>query len=350
MKKISLKDIAERAGVSTTTVSFVLNGRAAEKRISKKVIERVKKIVKELDYKPNQMARGLRTGRTKTLGLMVEDISNPFFAQLAKTIEDEAGRHGYEVIFCSTEDDEKKAARLLRMLRYRQVDGYILTPTIYQEKEIQAMLKDTRPLVLVDRYFPSLNSHYVVIDNYCGAYTATKHMLHQGYKKLAFIRTASKQLQMEKRHEGFIQALKDNNIKHSKSRELILPFNELPDSSIKKITAFLKKNKPEAIFFSTNYLTIFGLQVLKQLNWKIPEQIGLVSFDDHDVFRLYDPPITCIAQPIRLIGQKVVSILMQSIHGKNSGNFQQFVLEPELIIRSSCGENTQQLSLNAKMA
>lgn len=349
MKKVSLKDIAERAAVSTTTVSFVLNGRGVEKRISKKVIDRVKKIVKELDYKPNQMARGLRTGKTKTLGLMVEDISNPFFARLAKTIEDEADRHGYEVIFCSTEDDEKRAARLLQMLQYRQVDGYILTPTINQLKGIQALLKDTRPVVLIDRHFPSLPCNYVVVDNYRGAYLATEHILKQGFKKVALITTASQQLQMEKRREGFLQALKDNRFKHTKNRELILPFDETATNSIARIANFLKKKKPDAIFFSTNYLALFGLQVLKQLNWSIPEQIGLVSFDEHDVFRLYDPPITCIAQPISLIGQKVVSILMQDVHGKSNDHFQQFILEPELIIRSSCGETAQKKPAKMKV-
>lgn len=338
MKKTSLKDIAERANVSTTTVSFVLNGKAVDKRISKAVIERVKKLVKELDYKPNQMARGLRTGQTRTLGLMVEDISNPFFARLAKTIEDEADRHGYEVMFCSTEDDEKKAARLLQMLQYRQVDGYILTPTIYQEKEIKNLLKETTPVVLVDRYFSSLPCNHVVVDNYRGAYLATEHLINQGYKKIALITTASRQLQMQQRREGFLHALKDNKIRHAQGRELVSTFGETGEAVIGKMTAFLKKAKPDAIFFSTNYLAIFGLQTLKLLNWQIPEQIGLVSFDDHDVFRLYDPPITCIAQPIPLMGQKVVSILMQAVHGKSNNKFQQFVLEPELIIRSSCGE------------
>ena len=346
MKKVSLKDIAERAGVSTTTVSFVLNGRATEKRISKGVIERVKKIVKELDYKPNQMARGLRTGKTKTLGLMVEDISNPFFARLAKTIEDAADQHGYEVIFCSTEDDGKRAARLLRMLHYRQVDGYILTPTICQEPEISQLLKETRPVVLVDRYFSQLPSHYVVVDNFQGAYLATEHLLNQGFKKIALVTTASRQLQMEQRREGFLQALRDKKARHAKQRALTLPFNENPNTSLEAIRSFLKKAKPDAIFFSTNYLAIFGLQVIKQLGWRIPEDIGLISFDDHDVFRLYDPPITCVAQPISLIGQQVVSILMQTIHSKIKEDLQQFVLEPELIVRASCREQLPEGALS----
>lgn len=338
MKNISLKDIAARAKVSTTTVSFVLNGKATEKRISKAVTARVKAIVKELDYKPNQMARGLRTGTTKTLGLMIEDISNPFFAKLAKTIEDEADQYNYDVVFCSTEDKDKRASKLLQTLRYRQVDGYILTPTIGLRHAVDALLKEEQPLVLIDRYFPSLASHYVIIDNFQGAYCATEHLLKNGYRNIAIVTTASRQLQMEKRREGFIQALRDQNLKHSKRIEMELPFNEQESLSIKKIKDFLKKTKPDAVFFFTNYLALFGLQAIRQLKWKIPEEIGMISFDDHDVFSLYDPPISCISQPISRIGRKAVSILMKAIQKQDHPMPLQYVLEPELTIRASCRE------------
>ncbi|HEY1202823.1 MAG TPA: LacI family DNA-binding transcriptional regulator, partial [Niastella sp.] len=129
MKGISIKDIAKQAGVSPTTVSFVLNGKAKEKRISDQVSKKILKIANKLKYKPNQLARGLRTGKTKTLGLIVEDIANNFWANVAKVVEDEADKHGYKVLYGSTEDNSEKARGLLEVLKYRQVDGYIITPT-----------------------------------------------------------------------------------------------------------------------------------------------------------------------------------------------------------------------------
>ncbi len=336
MKSPSLKDIAARAKVSPTTVSFVLNGKATEKRISKAVIARVKNIVKEMNYKPNQMARGLRTGSTHTLGLMVEDISNPFFARLAKTIEDEAEQYGYEVIFCSTEDKEERAAKLLQTLKYRQVDGYILTPTIGLEHDIKALLEEDQPLVLIDRYFPSLSSSYVIIDNYRGAYLATEHLLKNGYRKIAIVTTSSRQQQMSKRREGFLQALTDRRVSHDKNLELELPFNSQEAFSIQKIYDFLENARPDAVLFATNYLAISGLKAIKRLEWGIPEQIGMVSFDDHDAFSLYDPPITCISQPISLIGEKGVTLLMEALQMPDNKSPTQYVLEPELVIRASC--------------
>src|SRR3546814_813268 len=145
-QKISIRDMAERLGVSPTTVSFVLNGKQKEKRISDKVARRIIAMAKKLKYEPNHMARGLRTGKTKTIGLIVEDISNHFFAHIAKVVEHRALRYGYRVLYCSTEDNIKKARELLQMLKYRQVDGFIITPTASLENEISRSEEHTSEL------------------------------------------------------------------------------------------------------------------------------------------------------------------------------------------------------------
>lgn len=334
------------AQVSPTTVSFVLNGKAREKRISPEVIRRVEKLVTKMEYKPNQMARGLRTGETKTIGLMVEDISNHFFATLAKAIEDEANCYGYEVLFCSTEDKDERAEKLLQMLKYRQVDGFVLTPTASLEHGIQALLKENKSVVLIDRYFPSLKTHYVMVDNFKGAYMATQHMLQQGYKKLAIITTTSRQMQMEQRRKGYKTALKDGKIKYHPDYELSIPFGKNRDQAIKEIKKFLEITRPDAVFFSTNYLGIFGLEAIKVLKWKIPGQIGVVIFDDHAIFRLYTPAITCVAQPMKKMGACVIKALMSGIKEQRGEKYLQFDLEPELIIRESCGEKNKGSRLN----
>ncbi|MBV7531909.1 LacI family DNA-binding transcriptional regulator [Chitinophaga sp. sic0106] len=335
MKGISIKDIAKQAGVSPTTVSFVLNGKAKEKRISDQVSKKIQKIAGKLKYKPNQLARGLRTGKTKTIGLIVEDIANNFFATLAKVVEDEADKYGYKVLYGSTEDNTEKAKGLLEVLKYRQVDGYIITPTKNLDKEIEQLQGAGKPIVLMDRYFPQMPSHYVVVDNYKGAYTATEHLVKQGYSKIAIVTTTSDQVQMKDRLQGYNDALKAAGITTNKALVKKLPFDLDREGFNNEIKKFLTATKGlDAVFFATNYLGIYGIESIRSLGWTIGADIGVVSFDDHDIFRLHSPAITCVAQPLREIGENLVSILMKELNQPTT-TMQQVVLPLELIIRPS---------------
>lgn len=336
MRKVSLRDIAVQAGVSPTTVSFVINGKAREMRVSGDVIQRIETLIKELDYQPNAMARGLRTGRTGTIGLMVEDISNHFFATLARSIEDEADCFGYDVIYCSTENKEARAQKLLETLTRRQVDGYILTPTPDLDTGVQKLLREKKSLVLMDRYFPSLNTNFVGVDNFLGASMATAHLLAKGYKKIALVTTSSSQVQMMERVQGFTNTVNKSDKSLIKQIPLCIPFEKVEEDVIEQIIQFLIKHKPDAVFFTTNYLGICGLEAIKKLAWAIPSQIGVVIFDDHIVFRLYNPAITCIAQPIMEIGKYAVRALIQDIQKKNPKVSARYILKPQLIVRESC--------------
>lgn len=335
MKGISIKDIAKQAGVSPTTVSFVLNGKAKEKRISEQVSKKIQKIAARLKYKPNQLARGLRTGKTKTIGLIVEDIANNFFASLAKVVEDEADKYGYKVLYGSTEDNTEKAKGLLEVLKYRQVDGYIITPTKNLDKEIELLQSASKPLVLMDRYFPHINSSYVVLNNYKGAYDATTHLIAQGYKKIAIVTIASEQTQMKDRLDGFVAALKEHKIPFNKSLVKRLAFDLDRESFNAEIRKFLTTVKDlDAVFFATNYLGISGIESIRSLGWEIGREIGLVGFDDHDLFRLHSPSITCVSQPIASIGKNIVEVLMNELNHPGSPS-RQVVLAPELVVRAS---------------
>lgn len=349
MKGISIKDIAKQAGVSPTTVSFVLNGKAKEKRISDQVSKKILKIANKLKYKPNQLARGLRTGKTKTLGLIVEDIANNFWANVAKVVEDEADKHGYKVLYGSTEDNSEKARGLLEVLKYRQVDGYIITPTKNMEKEIELLKMVRKPVVLMDRYLPNVDSHYVVVDNYQGAFAATSHLIAQGYKKIAIITTTSDQVQMKQRMEGFVAALKKHGITFNKNMVKKLPFDMDRAGHTQEITKFLKATKVDAVFFATNYLGIYGIESIRSLDLRIGPDVGMVSFDDHDLFRLHSPSITCVSQPIGEIGRQIVDVLMKELdHASNTSHH--LVLSPTLEIRQSTvrEENSKSQIPNSK--
>ena len=330
-KQSSLTDIAKKLNISVTTVSFVLNGKAEEKRISKQLTKRVLKHAKEVRYVANHLAKSLRVGKTHILGLLVEDISNPFFARVAGAIEDIANKRGYRIFYCSSKNNTLKTKELIKLFEERQVDGYIITPVHNIQEKVQSLLLNKSNLVLFDRYFPEIDTSYVVVDNEGGAHQATKHLVEQGYKNIAFITTHSNQTQMAGRLKGYKRALKENKLDQYIKR---IEINENAGTNIEEIMSFLKTHKQlDAVFFATNYIGIMGLEAIKLLGLHIPSQVAIVSFDDHDLYRLHSPSITAVAQPIQQMSEKLITILLDHIE-KGDQN-QHVIIPPELIIRES---------------
>ncbi|MCB0729553.1 MAG: LacI family DNA-binding transcriptional regulator, partial [Ignavibacteriae bacterium] len=176
-KRTKISDIAKRLGVSTALVSFVLNGKSKEKRISDEMSKKVVETAKKMSYKPNSLAKGLRTGKSNTIGLILADISNPYFAKLARFIEIEATKYNYRVIFSNSDEDNEKFATQLEVLIDEHVDGFILTPPIGSEKELISLQKREIPFVIIDRVFKNVKSHSVIIDNFQSGYHATKRLI-----------------------------------------------------------------------------------------------------------------------------------------------------------------------------
>ncbi|WP_161888627.1 LacI family DNA-binding transcriptional regulator [Pontibacter russatus] len=339
-KKLLISDIARQLNVSITTVSFILNGKAKEKRISDSLAEKVLKLVEDLDYKPNQLARSLRTGKTKTIGLMVEDISNPFFANIARLIEEKAYREGYKIIYCSTEDDPEKTLDLINMFRDKHVDGYIITPPKGVKAAIQELINDGFPVVLVDRYITGLHTNFVVVDNMTGAYNATDHLIEQGYRRIALVTTDSEQNQMLQRQEGYRRALEN---RHLEPTVLAIPYRESAEQMIRQIAAFLSEQKQvDAVLFATNYMAVRGLEAISRLDLAVPSDIGVVAYDDHDVFRFYKPSITAVAQPTEAIANQVISVMLRLLND-NSKTMQAetCTLPTSLLVRNSTPRRQQ---------
>lgn len=335
MARVSLKDIAKEAGVSVTTVSLIINNKSQNGRISAAVVERVNKIIKEKNFQPNTIARSLRTGKSTTIGLIVEDISNHFFASISKTIESVANDNGYKVIYASTDNDNQKARELLEMMQLQQVEGVIITPTIGLKSEIEELIKQEKPVVLFDRYFTGLSVSYVVLDNFKGAYDMTSHLIKKGYKNIAFITISSEMNQLQNRLEGYEQALKDNNLPTKPKLVLEFKYDASKESKLKAIENFLQKNKQvDALFFSTNYLGIIGVEYMTNNKLSIPKDYGFVSFDDHELFKFINPAITVMAQPIELLANEAINALLTLIKKTNKEIIQK-KLPANLIIRAS---------------
>ncbi len=341
MKRTSLNDIAKHLGVSKTLVSFVLNGRGKEFRISDEVCERVKEAAKELNYQPNRIAQGLRTGRTKTIGLIIADIANPFFGKLGREIEQEARLHGYRIIFCSSDENPENSGQQISMLLQSQVDGFIISPPINSEDQILALSKGSTPFVLIDRYFPEIETNYIVVDNFEGAYKATNHLLKLGRKKIANITLNMNLVNMKDRTEGYKKALVDASIPVDENLIKVLPFSHDNTDVIKAIEELLGTRsdlKADAILFSTSKLGVMGIECISSLGLKIPEDIALVSFDNADAYKICVSPVTVIGQPLKEIGKKAVHVLMNEItHPSTTRKFQKVTLNTEFIVRKSCG-------------
>lgn len=335
MKRVSIKDIAKQVGVVPSTVSFVLNGKAKEMRISDELAEKIKAVVKETGYQPNHTAVSLRTGKTKILGLIVEDISNVFFATLAKTIEDEAYALGYKIVYCSTENDDKKGTELIRMLSNQQVDGYLITPCQGMADEVQMLLNQNRPVVLMDRYFTDIDVPYVLVDNGAGIKQGMEHLIKKGYRKIAFITVDLEQIQMQQREVAYRECTKS----HKLPGEFILklPYTIKPVDAIKQISAYIESiTDLDAVFFATNYLGVYGLESIKKLKLSIPKDLAVICFDDHDIFRLYTPEITIIKQPINQIAITAIQLLMKQFEKQELPTEELHIFKtPELIVRAS---------------
>jgi LacI family transcriptional regulator len=337
-KRTLIHDIANHLNVSIATVSLVLNGKAKEQRISDALAERVLRYVEEVGYKPNQLAKSLRTGKTHVIGLIIEDISNPFFATVARLIEKQAITHGYRIIYCSTENDTTKTKDLITMFQERHLDGYIIAPPPGVDTDVSSLLSSNTPTVLFDRYLPELATDYVIVDGAGGTFQATQHLLAQGFSRVAYVTSDSTQTQIAARLQGYQSAMQQANLPEL-VKAIVLRFgDDEHEGMVAEIEGFIKANPQcDAIIFANNSLCLYGLEAISRLKLRIPDQLGVISFDDNDMFRLLSPSITAIAQPVTAIAQDVISVLLDRLQldqptPKEPKNI---VLPTTLIVRES---------------
>ena len=337
MKRISLKEVAAASGVSASTVSLILNGKARKMRISETLEKKVIQTARKMGYQPNQLAVSLRTGKSNILGLVVESISGRFFASLAKVIEDEAEKHGYRVVYCSTENDPRKGSELLKMLSQRQVDGYLITPTQGMEGDIKSLARNKMPLVLIDSYFPDVDVPYVSVNNYEGTETGIRYLVEKGYKRIGFVTVDLPLVQIRDRERAFKEVMKQSGIRVGEKAILRVAYDLPKEKTIAQIGEFLIGSfQPEAVFFATNYLGVAGMESIRQLQLSIPKDMAVVCFDDEDLFRLLPPGITSVQQPVEQIAAKAIELLMYQIHNKKiTAKERRVQLSPRLIIRGS---------------
>lgn len=333
MKPITIKDIASKANVSIATVSLVLNDKPS--RISEAKKLEIKEIADRLNYRPNIYARGLASKKTKTIGLVIPDIENPFFASLAKNIEKELHKRQYALIVVNSDDYYKNDLRLINILNNRGVDGFLLTLSneAYQKKdEVCDMLNSLRkPFVLVDRIFDvTENFNQVSFDNLKGQYLATKHLIKRGYKRIGYIAPPHNTFTTKERVAGYKRALEENDIKID---ENLIVYGNYRFSSGYDLTTELLNQKVEAVVASNDIMAFGAVKQISESQLKVPEDIAVVGYDDLIFSNMSLVSLTTIRQDYVLLAEKSVDVLFDNLNNKiDPVNIK---LNPELMVRNS---------------
>lgn len=315
---ITIKDIANAVGVSYSTVSLVLNGKAEQSRISEELKNKILAAAKKMDYKPNILARNLRKGKTNTIGFVISDISNAFFIKLSRHVEQNALNYGYRVFFAGSDEDDKKCEEVIDTFISMKLDGLIIAATPGIEKTIEKLILQRFPFVLVDRYFPQIDTNYVILDNWQSSYNAVSYLIKKGKRRIATFSYSTPFFHMKERLNGYKAALKDNGIHFDKELVPEVPFliTVDPDVIKKHINYLVKECKIDSIYFQTNRTALPGIQTLYELNAE--KEVLVVCFDDNEFFKLLKPPIASLAQPIEELGAESVRILIDEINNKRA--------------------------------
>lgn len=313
MARTSIKDIALRAGVSNATVSLVLNGKEKEGRIRAEVAERVREVAKEMNYEPNILARSLRMGRSKTIGVIVADISNSFFANLTFHIQEFAEACGYAALIANTNESGEKMGRMINVLKSHQVDGFIIVPTEDGEECIAALKDQGKPVVLLDRFFPTLPVSHVVVNNYHASFEATNVLVKAGCKRVALMTYDNHLPHMLERQRGYEDALRRAGLPHDGFIRKI-KYENIEEEVPITIDALLEGREPvDGIFFATSSFSTIGIRRIRERKLRMQEELRIVSFDKSEAFDFLDVPIPYVQQPIRELGKKSVELLMELI-------------------------------------
>ncbi len=326
MGEVTIKDIAEYTGVSYATVSRTLNNLSGVNQATR---EKILAAASEMGYRPNIHARSLKTNKTYTIALIVPDISNPFFADIALSVNDYAFERGYTTVLCSTNWNLEIEAKQIEQLENQRVDGIIYKPAGKNSLDLSNM---PIPSVLIS-CMPGENSTYIEVDNYRGGQIAADHLLECGYRHFAFIGGNRQSQSNQIRIDGFYDRLKEL---HQDIRDERILYGDFTVDSGYRMAGRLMSDsdKPDAIFCGNDVIALGVQQYLLEHNYLIPEEVGLVGFDDIMIAGLPQIQLTTIAQPRLLMGKTAAEILLRRIDGEEIEN-KHIILKPELVTRRS---------------
>lgn len=329
----TIKDVARLAGVSTTTVSHVIN---ETRYVSDELRARVLAAMEELNYRPNVLARGLRRGETKTIGLVVPDNSNPFFAEVTRIVEDIGFENGYSVILCNSDGNLEKEAAYVNVLIAKQVDGVIFIAAGSKYEHLHELATAGIPVVVADRDIPQTLADVVLVDNEQGGYDATRYLLSLGHRRIACIAGPSDLTPSADRVHGYRRALGEFGVPIEE--KWIVPGDFRYQGGEAAIAELLRLDEPpSAVFACNDVMAIGALRAVRSAGLQVPGDVSIVGFDDIPLASAVSPALTTVAQPIVELATLAAQLLMSRIQSdQQDGPKQRIVLDTELIVRGSC--------------
>ncbi|MBC3811588.1 MULTISPECIES: LacI family DNA-binding transcriptional regulator [Undibacterium] len=326
----TMKQVAEKARVSTTTVSHVINNTRV---VSDDARERVLSVIKELRYIPSAVARSLKNDRTHTLGMMIPNNSNPYFAEVIQGIEDASFKLGYNIILCNSDDDPKRQAAYIRVLMEKRIDGLILVPSGSDEELTKLLADEGIPKVLVDREVAGVAADLIEADHVQGGYDATRYLIGLGHRRIACVAGPDTLLPSGGRVTGYLRALAEAKLEFRTEYLIHSDFTSQGGfNAFKQLLAL--PERPTAIFVSNDLMAIGGICAANEAGVKIPQQLSVIGYDDIALASFSTPPLTTIAQPKHDIGQLTAQVLVARITNPTLP-LRREMLRSQLIIRQS---------------
>lgn len=314
MQKVTMKDIAERVGVSKTTISMVINNK--DTSISEETKNKIKQVIKETGYIPNNAARGLNTNKSGTIAIIIPDISNPFFSEISRAIEDEANELGYNVILCNSDNNEKKEKKYVKLLISKLIDGVIIIPGENSFESIELLEKNGIKFLFLDRYIQDFKDYPgVFFNNNKAIKEGVKYLISKGKKKIVFISGPKNIIVNKERIDGYKEVMKENNLYN---KEYIFESEFSLEGGINVTNKILEELKDiDSIFYSNDIMAIGGVKVLKRNGFKIPQDISVLGLDGIKFSKMIEPELTTIAQPIYSMGEVACKMIVDIINGKD---------------------------------
>jgi LacI family transcriptional regulator len=330
---ITIKDVARQAEVSITTVSHVIND---TRYVSDELRTKVLQAMEDLHYRPNVLARSLRRGETKTIGLIVPDNSNPFFAEVARIIEDVGFQNGYSVILCNSDGNLEKEKAYISVLIAKQVDGVIFIAAGDQREHLHLLGQQAMPVVVADRDVRSPLADVVLVDNEKGGYDAARYLFGQGHRSIACITGPSGLTPSAERVDGYRQALLEADL--AVRQELVVAGDFRSESGEHATEKLLHLQPPPTAIFACNDLMAIGaLHTLRRAGRQVPGDVSVIGFDDIPLSSVVSPALTTVAQPVSELATLSAQLLISRIQNGGGDNpAKRIVLGARLVIRDSC--------------
>lgn len=334
----TLADIAREAGVSKATVSLALNGKPG---VAPATRRRILEIAERLNYQPNASAKSLALQRTHTLGVIVPDITSPFYAELVKGVEKEASENGYYLMLCTTTGKPSREKMYLRLLGEQRVDGLIFITPRGDETLIHQIHSAGFPLVVVDRDIQAEDGVVeVIVDNFHGALAAVEHLIALGYRRIGFINGLPELQASRDRLRGYQLALREHGITPDEQWIQAGDFQE--EGGYRCMQRLLRLSPPlEAVFVASDLMAMGAIRALREAGISVPEDVAVVGFDDIPASAYFNPPLTTVRQPMSKMGAMACRLLLQLIKGEEILE-RKVILQTKLVIRASCGASLSQ--------